>query len=110
MPWLQPSPHRRLGIGSNGAWPRQQAHQQAQGEDHADSEVGERRDDLELAQIVEPINGDGNGLGATGVEQDGALSSPNAGMKTSRKATKRPGRDSGRRMRRIAVSQLAPVM
>ena len=39
-----------------------------------------------------------------------ALSSPNAGMKTSRKATRRPGRDNGTRMRRTDVSQLAPVI
>ena len=50
---------------------RQPVDERGQRQDDGNREDGERRHDLELAQIVEPIDGDGDGLGAAGVEQDG---------------------------------------
>ena len=50
--------------------PDSQIDETCQRQDDSDREDGEGRDDLELAQIVEPVDGDGDGLGAAGVEQD----------------------------------------
>src|SRR5437868_3452615 len=49
----------------------QPADEPSERQNYGDGENGERRDDLELPQIVEAINGNGNGLGAARVEQDG---------------------------------------
>src|SRR5262245_32676583 len=55
---------RPARAGEPGDEPGQRQH-------HGDGDDGQRGNDLELAQVVQAIDGDGDGLGAAGVEQDG---------------------------------------
>src|SRR5436190_8219156 len=64
------APHRGR-LARRPARAGQPADEPSERQNYGDGENGERRDDLKLPQIVEAINGNGNGLGAARVEQDG---------------------------------------